>query len=191
MASDLLSPEPVLLLGNGPSVDQVKQHRLAVPVISMNRTWRVRMGDHHVMIDRDDFWREFRSLEHKPSTLFVYKPSYREGDRLRLVSADDATTGNLTGLYAIHIAAFVLKFNPLCLIGYDLNKPGERGSHCKIEEKSIFGEPVERPVDRSPLLKFFGPCAEVLKRNGIKVYNCNPDSAIPHWPYMPLEELYR
>jgi len=141
-----------LLLGNGPSLEQLDQPLLPdITVIGMHRSWRLINAPYHVILQRRQFFDEIESGEWLPRGLIITKRSMAGGlaDRLPCdvvpvrsrgikkhegeMSFDlsHGSSAVMCGQLALEVAVW-MGFTTIYLIGYDL-----RGGHAFTDEPDL------------------------------------------------------
>lgn len=89
-------------------------------------------------------------------------------------------TGGNSGYQAVHIAAHA-GVRRILLCGFDM-----KGGHWHPEHKTPLREPSDACFMR--WVRAFVDLADELKRRGIEVWNCTPDSALECFPSVALDD---
>jgi hypothetical protein len=195
--------EPVILLGNGPSLNDLDASKLKMTAISMHRSWRKMICPYHMILRQPRYWHEINEGVWKPRTVWTlggnpcWQRDHQHDDTVYVrkretvmrkglkgwgeVTLDlmKGTSINNVGLFSIEAAAF-MGFNPIHLIGYDLY-----GGHFNDDE-----EPSERT--RTLQVELFAEAARRIKREApnLVILNCNLDSMVPGFPLVSLDAAY-
>jgi len=200
---DIHAEEPVLLLGNGPSIDHIDLSQVAVRTIGMNRSWRRHAAEYHCCFSRMPYLHEIDRGLHDPPVLFVASTGAEEVLRWmrvhlsmdRVVVIPRASSphtpwaafpskgwwGSLTGVFAIRIAVW-MGFNPIYLVGYDSNRDERHFNTNDLE--GPFMDSKDRPQDGRNNVKHFSRLAEILAiaKPDLEIFNLNDASSIVCWP---------
>lgn len=93
--------------------------------------------------------------------------------------------GDNSGHGALNLA-HCLGANPIYLLGYDFyfSGPKKQSSHFHNIYKFKQGEATFKSF-----IKFFNKSSEILRRMGIQVYNCNPNSSLRFFDFANIDEL--
>jgi hypothetical protein len=192
---------PVLLLGNGPSIKTINPSSLSVPTIGIHRSWHLMPSNFHVILrshPRYDYWtnhwEEFTKLKHQPDVVFTsdVRPPEVELNKTKLVVIPgvpnkqvkfslDLSKGSgyfHAGTLALEVAVW-LGYNPIYLIGYDLNN--DEGNFMAVENV-VSRE--SRSIQRSLMID------AAKKLQDVKVYNCSWISSLQCFEKHDLEALY-
>lgn len=209
---DIHADEPVLLLGNGPSLDSIDLSQVAIRTIGMNRSWRRHAADYHCCFSRMPYLHEIDRGLHDPPVLFVASTGEEEILRWmrvhlnmeRIVMIDRASSSHtpwsafpskgwwphLTGIFAIRVATY-LGFNPIYLIGYDSN---EDERHFDTGDTGgPFMDSKNRPLSGHNNVRRFNRLAEILliTTPDLEIFNLNSTSAIVCWPTAGAEMILK
>lgn len=204
--------EPVLLLGNGSSLDQIDLPRVAVRMIGMNRSWRRHAAEYHCCFSRMPYLHEIDRGLHDPPVLFVASTGAEEvlgwmrvhlnTERIILIPravspqvgwSEFPSKGwwpDITGVFAIRIAAW-MGFNPIYLVGYDC---GGKDRHFDTGDiDGPFSAAHDVPQDRVTSRRRFHRLAKTLAiaEPDLEIINLNPDSFITCWPTGDPEMILR
>ncbi len=96
------------------------------------------------------------------------------------LAPNSVRTGGNSGYQSINMAVH-LGVKRILLLGYDMKS--------KDEKHHWFNQPPDtKPPPYSMWLNAFETIAEPLKKIGVEVINCTPDSALKVFPMMKLEE---
>ena len=127
-----------------------------------------------------------KAREDVPHVKVLGNASYQRPKKLGTLSSDPRyiCTGGNSGFQCLNIA-YHLEPKRVLLLGYTMQATNDRDVHW-------FGQ---HPVRTSPsiflktFVKHFDTAAPLLRRKGIEVINCTPDSALQCFPYVPLERF--
>lgn len=108
--------KPVLILGNGPSFDQLELGRLKIPTMGVNKSLRIWPSTYHAFLSNGGYWKTVLERGRNVRALFPYDP--REHRIYRNLFGLDLMTTPLTGLFAIG-CAMLLGHNDIRLVGFD------------------------------------------------------------------------
>lgn len=119
-------------------------------------------------------------LNHMPFQNYTLPPK-REGDEFRVDLSGGVFPGNATAVtmqWAAHLGCA-----EVFVLGLDL----------KVENGVGHGSDPTRPTNernlRKQKMQFRGQNRRLLAQ-GVRVYNCNPDTACAEFPYRPYEEAF-
>lgn len=93
--------------------------------------------------------------------------------------------GNNSGHGALNLA-YCLGANPIYLLGYDFYFVGpkkQRGHFHKIYKHELSESSFKN------FIKFFLKSSKILRRLGVKVYNCNPKSHLRYFEFANIDEV--
>lgn len=180
--------QPVLLLGNGPSLDLIDHGELTCLTIGINRSWRKLVSPYHCMLDSREYNAEIEQGRWKPKVLFRFDPTRRQhGVELPGLNLMVST---MTGLLAMQVAVF-LGCNPIYLIGYDC---GFGEAHFQTGDvNGPFCEANDPRINRTRSAWHFTEVARRLHAAlpETKVYNLSPESSIEVFDKKPLSLAVR
>jgi len=184
---------PVALLGNGPSLSGWDLSALAerMPLFGINRSWKIIETPWRCYVD--EYHHEDIRLGRAPAPEIAF--TVRDPNRLELpcltvevpwtpitqetpkrrfcgAELDRGSFGPFAGYFALEIARW-MGFNPIYLLGYD----GD-GGH--------FDEPgFHRPeFETRTWNELFREARTCLDRDGVRVVNCSPSSAIDAFEFV-------
>lgn len=195
---------PVLLLGNGPSLNFLDPNKLTMNTIGIHRSWRVVSSIYHVILRSvprteswTNHWKEFSELPsyRRPDHIFtsdIRGPEIVPLPRHRIVTrvmdktiefSMDLSKGSgyyNAGILALEVAVW-MGFNPIYLIGYDMNF--DEGN---FEDPKAIIKPDVRILQRDLM-----QTAANKLRSHREVYNCSMSSSLTCFPRADLETCYR
>lgn len=189
---DFHKGDPVLVLGNGPSLDTVDFTRVKIHTIGIHRSWTKIVSPYHVILRQNRWWDEIERGEWIPNVVWARaEPRWFDGRRDSFVvrvkgrtpvihkaaagfgrfSFDlyqDGTWQHNAGLLAIEVAAY-MGFNPIYLVGFDIE-----GGH--------FGGGDDEAKDNVKTLQVnlfrAGAVYIARERPNLRIANLNPASRI-------------
>lgn len=127
------------------------------------------------------------TIDYQASQDFKIRQVYcnRVDDRINLENDGDIGWGGNSGFGALNIAA-KLGSRHICLVGYDHTI--ENGKHWHPDHPAGMHNPTQKDIYRwrNPI----EAAAEILSKNGIKVWNCSMISALRKFEKRPFEELF-
>lgn len=129
-------------------------------------------------------WLNIRG-EHIPGDIYILKckDNYVLGRRaFPFTMKNGIGHGNNSGYAALNLAA-CLGANPIYLLGYDMQKEGDR-THWHDGHPDVWPDHVPQSFK-----KLFIPAAKALKQNGVEVINLNPGSGLDCFPKKPLSTV--
>lgn len=176
--------EPVLLLGNGPSLNLLDAGRVKMTTIGIHRSWFVLHSKYHIILRSiprypswRNHWEDYKSLEQKPEVVFTSDPRDPGVACQNLIVVPMEKNSFNAGLLALRIA-LLMKFNPIYLIGYDMNY-----NEGNFMDSSLI--PPDKSKDRQVKL-----IAEIC--DGLTgVYNCSPSSRLTFLPRADIGFCYQ
>jgi len=195
-----------LLLGNGPSLEQLDLDKVAddVLIIGMHRTWRLVNPPYHVILERKEYLYEMLFRDWLPKGIIITKrvPVGRLGvipgvstvnvhgvgvlKQKGEMSFDltKGTSSTCCGHLALEAVTY-MGCNPIYLIGYDAQDgQGHAFSIETMEEKFCSRERTRSIMDYAK-----GELAR--HRPDLQVFNLNPKSAITCFPMRTLDEVHK
>lgn len=92
-------------------------------------------------------------------------------------------TGGNSGYQAMHIALHA-GAKTIGLVGFDMKDAPNGEGHFFGEHRNGIKSPYE-----VSMVPYFGTLLEEIDRRGVKVFNCNPDSALTTFPMNTLENV--
>lgn len=197
--------EPVLILGNGPSLCTVNFERLKVETIGIHRSWKKWLSPYHIIGQHHSYFDELRNGEWKPPGIIftrglqgagwsnVCKLKFL-GIKPYLVSLDleKGTHTTFVGQLAIEIAIW-MGYDPIYLIGYDLNYREEHFDEPKVKAE-------DKEFDKTPRVAYFPDdgtrdvqrkmLSMLAMESPSEIINLNWKSAVDAFPFKDLEEVY-
>jgi len=90
--------------------------------------------------------------------------------------------GSNSGYQALHLAAH-LGAARILLLGYDMRCEGARSHWHNAARPRNFSQ-----ILKLSMLPLFDTLVDPLKKRGVRVINCTPNSSLRCWEYKPLEE---
>ena len=203
---DLHAGEPCLVLGNGPSLDQVDFSKVKMHTIGIHRSWKKVVSPYHVILRQNRWWDEIEQSKWIPNVVWARgEPGWFNAKRdsyvvrvkgrtpvICLSSAgfgrfsfdlyQDGTWQHNAGLLAMEVAAY-MGFDPIYLSGFDIE-----GGHFGNGNEDAAKESVKR-------LQYylFKAAAQYIKRERprLVIKNVNPNSRIAHlFDMAEFRELY-
>lgn len=199
---------PIFILGNGPSLDEIEDfNKLPYPTFGVNRSWRKIRSKWHFIPPADCYFKELAKGKWKAQYIFTPGRIENAFEKLRLFGKPGAihkcnfiivpcnqevyskinvTKGefpfidfSLSGIMAMETAKY-MGFKTFYLLGFDGGHIGYFNTGDK-RDKNTTG------IDHDK--QYFSKIEWRYRRDNVKVYNCNMDSAIMTWPKMPIEEI--
>jgi len=206
--------KPVIIIGGGPSLKEIDVSKIDTDkyfIMGLNFAYKLMHCDHihfsdlpfYIMAARDLVKLENTTLSStghldwedmhiaygywdKAGVKYYMNLTRDEGIDMD-PAHEDYICGNNSGHQAINVAAR-LGAKEIYLLGYDMSTGKNNESEWHNEapcEKSAMDVQIER------WLRKFRTTVEPLEKAGIKVYNCNPESALDCFPKIGPDILYR
>jgi hypothetical protein len=201
-----LSGHGIAILGNGPSIlDIVAEHDLSylqVLSLGVNRSWKLKASAYHIVADLEHLheyykdlwdamyvftWRDPRNEEFDPvrsnakdEKLVWCRSDYPEWSVMPKERGKNCLWSNFAGTAAVELAIW-LGANPIWLLGYDLHE-GEGKFYHEEEPEDGYGAYNAKQLEAFDLIAPHIP-------KGVEIFNCNPDSALKHFPYRDVKEI--
>ena len=200
--------QTAILLGNGPTLAQYDKRDLALlsaqgdkngtNLIGINKSYTQVWSRYHCFV-ASDMWNLLAAGKFKPDCIFTLSkyldiPS-KESEAIKEMELDvvtmpalehcwmlkkrfvpwldKGTEATFGGIFAAQIAAW-MGHSTIYLVAYDCHN--NEGHHC--DNHAI--------AKRSNMLGYFYSFSKWAQHEGVKVYNCNPDSAIKDFPYKDI-----
>jgi len=114
-----------------------------------------------------------------PGVYFVYRLRYAELSRNL---AHGVHSGNNSGVGALMLTA-TLGCSPIYLLGFDAKHAGKKSHYHS-------GYPgIQHKTTAETFARYFVPTAKILKKHGIKVFNCNRKSNIRCFSFCDIEDV--
>lgn len=112
---------------------------------------------------------------------FVYRIRYAE---LAKNLAHGVHSGNNSGVGALMLTA-TLGCSPIYLLGFDARHQGRKAHYHS-------GYPnIQHRSTAKSFARYFAPTAKILKKHGVRVFNCNNKSNIRCFPFCDIEKVLK
>lgn len=183
---------PCAILASGESMSHVVAdtvRRSGVRAIAINTTFRLALWADLLYAADREWWETYHGETAEFAGLKVgCQPTRFDDVQYIKESGKDGfdenpaaiRTGGNGGYAGLHIAAQA-RANPILLCGFDMRGGNWHGRH-PAPLRNVNDEGFPRWIERFRML------APELKRRGIEVLNCTPDSALPWFPMVELED---
>lgn len=185
--------EPCFILGGGPSLKGFDVERLRGKgrVIAINAAFLLApwadvlymadLGCYENFRDRAHLYRGEHFITR--SKIKAPDPAHnlkRVNKTLTAPISDDAGTvvGQDSGSNSLNVA-YLFGASPIYLLGFDMTPGNWHDLHHKPQRESF----------SRTYMPFFEAMAPELARRGVKVFNCNPESALTCFPYANIEKV--
>jgi len=207
--------EPVLILGTGPSLDQLRDTEdIGISTMTMGRSWRKGFSSTHVLNSKADYWDEViegrlrpdlivklipnmltainaykyhKSLDHCPPTVFIDFHFTGSDDFPLSLDLTQGSAARWLGVLAMEVALW-MGYSPIYLIGYDC---GDEGHFIYDRPKRRGGPEHQRPpTPNQPITTWFNRHAATIQERA-QVVNLNPDSHLRCFEFGSLSSVSR
>jgi hypothetical protein len=185
----LLCSGPVVILGNGPSLNDVEIDRIRYPTMGLNRSYLKTISPYHVGVDkahaeahlRGDlkagrFFSTWRLKGCWDVPGYVYLGRRPPGWWSCPENNSDRICG-YAGTVSLELAVY-MGFNPIIFVALDLHGPKFYDLDRNWEDRHFKGQRAR-----------MGQLSRCLP-DGVEVFNCSPITVIKCFPYLQVEEIY-